>query len=205
MSTQGSPEWLAERVGRVTASRIADIMARTKSGYSASRANYLAELTVERLTGQQADRFISAAMEHGTQFESEARESYTFLTGNTVEQVGFVPHPSISMSGASPDGLVGKDGLVEFKCPNSATHLLGRSVPSKYIAQMTWQLVCTGRKYCDFVSYDPRMPPDMRFFCSRMEVDHEYSIELETEVKKFLSELDARVAELMTMFRKEAA
>jgi putative phage-type endonuclease len=208
MSIQGTSEWLAERVGRVTASRIADVVAKTKSGYGASRANYLAELTVERLTGQQAERFVSAAMEHGNQFEPEARESYEFLTGSSVEQVGFIPHPTIPMSGASPDGIVGKDGLVEFKCPNSATHietLLGRSVPSKYIAQMTWQLVCTGRKWCDFVSYDPRMPPDMRFFCSRIELDHAYAIELEAEVKKFLAELDNRIAELTSLFRREAA
>jgi putative phage-type endonuclease len=208
MSTQGSPEWLAERVGRVTASRVADVVAKTKSGYGASRANYLAELIAERLTGQAAERYTNGAMQWGTENEPEAREAYEFLTGNSVNQVGFIPHPTIQMSGASPDGMVGEDGLIEIKCPNTSTHietLLGRAVPSKYVAQMTWQLACTRRKYCDFVSYDPRMPPDMRFFCSRMELDHEYAIELETEVKKFLSELDARLAELTALFRKEAA
>jgi putative phage-type endonuclease len=208
MSIQGSAEWLAERVGRVTASRIADVVAKTRTGYGAGRSNYLAELIAERLTGQPAERYTNGAMQWGTEHEPEAREAYEFVTGNKVDQVGFIAHPTIPMSGASPDGLVGPDGLVEIKCPNTATHIeniLSLSVPSKYVAQMTWQMACTDKAWCDFVSYDPRMPPDMRFFCKRVELDPKYAIELEGEVKKFLAELDRRLAELTALFRREAA
>ncbi len=206
---QGSPEWFAARCGKVTASRVADVIAKTKSGYGASRANYMAELIAERLTGQPADRYTNSAMQWGTEKEPEAREAYEFMTGFGVEQVGFIDHPTIPMSGASPDGLLDdQEGILEIKCPNTAGHieiLLGLSIPSKYVAQMTWQMVCTKREFADFVSYDPRMPPDMRFFCKRIELDHEFALELETEVRKFLAELDAKLADLTALFRKEAA
>ena len=136
---QGTPEWHAIRLGKVTASRVADVMAKTKTGYGASRANYMAELIAERLTGAPAERYTNAAMQWGTDKEPEARALYEFLTDAAVAQIGFVAHPTISMSGASPDGLVGYDGLVEIKCPNTATHidtLLGVSGPSKYMLQM---------------------------------------------------------------------
>lgn len=206
---QGSAEWLAIRCGKVTASRVADVIAKTKTGYGASRANYMAELIAERLTGAPAEKFISGPMAWGTEKEPEARALYEFLTDAEVNQVGFVPHPTISDSGASPDGLVGNDGLVEIKCPNTATHietLLGSTGASKYLTQMQWQMACTGRQWCDFVSYDPRLPDSMRLFVTRIVRDDALIEELSAEVGKFLAELDEKVSSLTALYeRKEAA
>ena len=196
---QGSDEWKALRCGRVTASRVADIIARTKSGYSASRANYLAELVAERLTGTVSEGFTNAAMEWGTANEADARLAYCFRADADVTEIGFVHHPSIAMTGASPDGLVDADGLVEIKCPNTATHietLLTGTVPGKYVTQMFWQMACTGRAWCDFVSFDPRMPEEMRLFVARVPADAARIAELEAEVRTFLFELDTTVRRL---------
>lgn len=205
---QGSPEWFAERCGKATASRIADIVARTKSGYSASRANYAAQLVAERLTGTVAESYTNAAMQWGTEKEPEARAAYEWETDATVVEVGFVAHPTIAMSGASPDGLVGDDGLVEIKAPNTATHietLLGGTVPAKYVTQMQWQMACTGRRWCDFVSYDPRLPDEMRLFVQRVERDDARIAELEEEVSAFLAEVDETVRRLRERYMQEAA
>jgi len=200
---QGSPEWLAIRCGKVTASRVADVVAKTKSGPSASRATYMGELIAERLTGQPAAKFTNAAMDWGTATEAEARTAYAFYHDVDVAEIGFVDHPAIIMTGASPDGLIGDDGLVEIKCPNTATHietLLTKSIPSKYRTQMMWQLACTGRAWCDFASYDPRMPENMRLFVRRVERCETTISELEKEVCSFLGELDLKVAQLRTAY-----
>lgn len=206
---QGSPEWKALRCGKVTASRVADIVAKTKSGYSTSRANYLAQLIAERLTGTPAESYTNAAMQHGTETEPEARCAYEFYQGVTVEQVAFVSHPKIGQAGASPDGLVDADGLVEIKCPNTATHLetlLGQAVPGKYDTQIQFQLACTGRKWCDFVSYGPRMPEHMRLFIKRVQRDDKRINELETEIASFLLEMAVKLSELNSIYgEKEAA
>jgi putative phage-type endonuclease len=206
---QGSDAWKALRCGKVTASRVADVIAKTKSGYSASRANYLAQLITERLTGVAAETYTNAAMIHGTETEPEARSAYEFYEGVTVEQIAFVPHPNIDQSGASPDGLVGEDGLIEIKCPQSATHLeilLGQAVPGKYETQIQFQLACTGRKWCDFVSYDPRMPENMRLFIKRVHRDDKRINELETEITSFLREMAVKLSELNSLYgEKEAA
>lgn len=206
---QGSPEWISARLGKVTASRVADIIARTKTGPAASRANYMAQLVAERLTGEAAPTFSSAAMQWGTDTEEAARSAYEFMTDAPVELIGFVQHPTITMSGASPDGLVGADGLVEFKCPNTSTHietLRGEPVSAKYITQMQWQLACCPeRKWCDWVSFDPRMPESMRLFIQRIPRDSLMIAELENEVRKFLSELEATVADLTERYAKRAA
>lgn len=205
---QGSAEWLAIRCGRVTASRVADIIAKTKTGYGASRANYMAELIAERLTGEPAEKFSSPAMKWGTETEPDARTAYEFRTDATVVQVAFVPHPTVPMTGASPDGLVGEDGLVEIKCPNTATHidtLIGQTVPGKYVTQMFWQMACTGRQWCDFVSFDPRLPEHMRLFVKRVHRDDIRIAELETEVREFLAELDQKVDQLVALYRRDAA
>lgn len=207
---QGSPEWKALRCGKVTASRVADVVAKTQKGtYGATRANYLAQLIAERLTGTPAETYTNAAMQHGTETEPEARAAYEFYQGATVEQVAFAPHPKIDQAGASPDGLVGDDGLVEIKCPNTATHLetlLGQAVPAKYIDQMQFQMACTGRKWCDFVSYDPRMPEHMRLFVRRVERDDTRINHLETEIAGFLLEMAVKLAELNRVYgEKEAA
>jgi len=196
---QGTEEWFAIRCGKVTASRIADIIATTKSGYSASRANYEAQLICEILTGKPAESFTNAAMAWGTETEPLARAQYELKTGNMVNQIGFVVHPKIEQAGASPDGLVDNDGLIEIKCPNTSTHLdtlLSQKVPLKYITQMTWQMLCTGRKWCDFVSYDPRLPDNLQLFIQRIELDEEYGKKLESEVKEFLEEVNEKVEKL---------
>jgi len=187
---------------------VADVVAKTKTGYSASRANYMAELIAERLSGEVAASFTNAAMQWGTEKEPEARMAYEFRTDAEVSQVGFVPHPSIEMTGASPDGLVGDVGLVEIKCPNTATHidtLLGQSVPGKYIIQMQWQMACTGRAWCDFASYDPRLPEAMRLFVQRVPRDPAMIADLEREVVTFLGELDRKVSELRRIYERVAA
>lgn len=196
---QGSDAWFAARVGRVTASRVADVIARTKTGWGASRANYMAELVAERLTGVAAERFVSGPMLHGIDNEADARVAYEFMGGVPVTQVGFIDHPSIEMSGASPDGLVGEDGLVEIKCPNTATHLdtlLGEAIAGKYVTQMQWQLACTGRDWCDFVSFDPRLPEGMRIVIKRVPRSASMIAGLETDVSAFLAELADKVERL---------
>ena len=205
---QGTDEWKALRLGKVTASRVADVVARTKTGYGASRANYAAQLIAERLTGVAAESYTNAAMQHGTDTEPEARSAYEFYHGVTVEQVAFVPHPTIADAGCSPDGFVGDDGLVELKCPNTATHLetlLGQAVPGKYEAQMQFQMACSDRSWCDFVSYDPRMPESMRLFVKRIHRDESRITELETEVAAFLSELSAKIVQLESLYGEKAA
>lgn len=209
MIVQGTPEWYAIRCGKVTASRVADVLARTKTGWGATRANYAAELIAERLTGCPAPSFVNDAMRWGTETEPKAREAYAQRHGFAVVEVGFVHHPEIAMSGASPDGLVEADGLVEIKCPNTATHLdtlLSGGVPGKYLPQIQWQLACTGRQWCDFVSFDPRMPPEMRLFVQRVERDASTILDTEHEVSVFLREIDDKVTRLKALYSaREAA
>ena len=167
---QRTPEWFAARLGKVTASRVSDIIGKTQSGYSASRANYMALLVCERLTGAAAESYSNAAMQHGTDTEPMALSAYEAAKGVLVQAEGFVTHPSIEQSGASPDGLVGDSGLIEIKCPNTATHLdtlLSKKMPSKHRPQVQWQMACTGRHWCDFVSYDPRLPERLQMFVVR--------------------------------------
>lgn len=191
---QGSDEWRKLRAGKVTASRIKDIIAKTKSGYSTSRTNYRDELVKERF-GVISEGFTNAAMEHGTETEPIARSLYEIKTGNAVQEISFVPHPYISMSGMSPDGYVGDDGMIEIKCPNTTTHfdyLLEGEVPEKYKPQMAWQLACSGRDWVDFISYDPRAPGGLDYFCVRYFKDEEYIKYLEDEVIQFLDEVNER-------------
>ena len=196
---QRTEEWFEARMGCVTASRTADVMAKTKSGYAASRANYMAELICERLTCERQGGFSSAAMQWGTETEPQARMAYEIITGATVVETGFVLHPEIAGFGASPDGLIGDDGLIEIKCPNTATHidtLLADKVPTKYIIQMHVQMLCTGRVWCDFVSFDPRLPIDLHMFIKRVERDDKLAEEIVTEVQSFLADMEAKIAKL---------
>jgi putative phage-type endonuclease len=191
---QRSPEWFAARLGKVTASRIADVVARTKSGWGASRKNYLAELVCERLSGVKVEGFTNAAMQWGTDLEPDARAAYEFYRDVTVSEAGFAPHPTIADTGASPDGEIGADGLLELKCPNTATHiesLQGHNIPEKYVLQMQWQMACTGRQWCDFASFDPRLPEPMRLYVERVKRDDAQIAELENEVVLFLNEVRA--------------
>lgn len=201
---QGTQEWLNARAGSLGASRVAEVIAKTKTGWGASRANVMADLIVERLTGAPvADKFVNAAMVWGTEVEPQARAAYEFYKDVSVQQVGIVRHPSIAGTHASPDGLVGDDGLIEIKSPQTANHietLVGRSIPAKYITQMMWQMACTGRRFCDFVSFDPRMPEPMQFYCQRVERDDAVIEELEKEVITFLNEIRAKITTLRKIY-----
>tara|TARA_R110000868_G_scaffold252395_2_gene509042 strand:+ start:370 stop:996 length:627 start_codon:yes stop_codon:yes gene_type:complete len=197
---QGSEEWLASRAGKVTASRISDVMAKIKSGESAAKRDYRAQIVAEILTGRpQESGFTNAEMQWGTETEPLARGAYEIKEGALVEQVGLVIHPTIDRAGASPDGLVDDDGLIEIKCPKTATHLqylLDGVAPSKYQLQMLWQMACTGRAWCDFVSFDPRLPDDLQFFKVRFLRDDKRLAEIEAEVTAFLGEVDATIKQL---------
>ena len=200
---QRTEEWYNARLGKVTASRVADVVAKTKSGYSTSRANYMAELICERLTGFKGESYMNAAMQWGVTTEPEARAAYEAKAGVFVTEVGFTPHLLIDSSGASPDGLVDDDGLVEIKCPFTATHLetlLSDTAPSKYITQMQWQMACTERNWCDFVSYDPRLPESMRLFVKRVPRDPALIAELEKEVESFLAEMEDKIEKLVEKY-----
>jgi putative phage-type endonuclease len=199
--------WLAQRIAKVTASRISDVIAKTKTGVSTSRQNYLIQIVTERLTGKKADSgFVSQAMLDGIERESAARELYMRTRGVSVTEVGFFDHPVIKNSGASPDGAVNAEeegkyaGLIEIKCPIETTHtntLMSKSVPSKYIPQMQWQLACTGAKWVDFISYNPNFPEgELQLFVARVDRNDDMINELETEVIKFLDEVDQTILKL---------
>lgn len=206
---QGSPEWHAQRLGRVTASRIADVMAEGQGGKpSRTRANYMAELIAERLTGVAYEGFQSDDMRRGNEVEPQARANYCLDTGTALVQCGFVPHPRIAMAGASPDSLVGEVGLAEFKCPKTATHLdtlRTRKIDGGYLKQMQFQLACTGRLWCDFVSFDPRLPEPMQMVILRVARDPVMIGEIEKAVTEFLRDLEMEVARLRKEFGLEAA
>jgi putative phage-type endonuclease len=198
---QKSPEWFAARCGKVTASRVADIIAKTKTGASASRDNYLAQLVCERLTGKPAESYSNSAMQWGTDTEPFARAAYEARMDLLVTEVGFIDHPWIVMSGASPDGLA-NEGMVEIKCPNTATHidtLLSRIVPAKYITQMMWQMACADRPWCDFVSFDPRLPERHQLFIKRINYDPEMVNLLENSVIQFLGDVDLKIQQLESL------
>jgi putative phage-type endonuclease len=210
MIEQGSTEWLAARCGKVTASRVSDVIAKTKSGWGASRSNYMGELIAERLTGVPAERFTNAAMAWGTETEAKACTAYQFYHGGNVQPASFYEHPTIAMAGASPDRLVDDDGILEAKCPNTSTHievLMGQAVPSKYIWQVQFQLACTQRKWADFISFDPRLPESMSLFVQRVPRDGEAIEYLEKEIRAFIAEMDEKLSALVSRYgeRKEAA
>ena len=197
---QGSAEWKALRAGKVTASRIADMMAKTKSGWGASRANYAAQLVAERLTGEVAESYTNAAMQWGTDHEADARVAYEFRTDASVVEIGFVEHPTIPMTGASPDGLVGDDGMVEIKCPNTATHIewaVAGKVPPEHRLQMQFCMLCTRRDWWDFVSFDPRMPEGQQLFIRRLYRDEKVINELIDAVLELDGEVEYTVADLL--------
>ena len=195
---QRTPEWFARRLGKVTASRIADLMAKTKSGPAASRANYLAQLVTERLTGRPTEGYESTAMAWGTEQEPNARAAYSARMGVLVDEVGFVDHPTLA-AGASPDGLVGETGLIEIKCPNTATmleYIEDRAIPQKYRLQMQWQLAVTGRDWNDFVAYDPRLPEHLQLLVIREHRNTDLILSITAEVERFLAEVDRKVQTL---------
>ncbi len=200
MIEQGSIGWHKARLGKVTASRISDIMAKGKSGASsASRKNYMAEKIIEILTGDKPENYTNPSMVWGTEKEPFARAEYENRTFSKVEEVGFIQHPEIEQAGASPDGLVGDDGLIEIKCPNTATHLetlLSGKISKTYLTQMQSQMACTERRWCDFVSFDPRLPENLQMFIQRVNRDSGRIAEIEQEVRLFIAELNAKIKAL---------
>lgn len=207
LDPQRTPEWFSQRIGKVTASRIADVLATTRSGPAKTRADYKAELVAERLTGERVDSYVNAAMQRGTDLEPLARDAYAFATDQSVEQVGFIAHPTIEWAGCSPDGLVGDDGLVEIKCVNRAKHidlLLGAKPEGRYVQQVTWQMACTGRLWCDLAYYSDAMPVEMQLHIVRIDRDEEAIATMEEAVSAFLAEVAASVEQLTTLYRKAA-
>ena len=205
MIEQRTEEWFQQRLGKVTASRISDVIAKTKTGVSTSRQNYLIQLVSERLTGKKGDSFVNQAMLDGIERESAARALYMLNRDVSVTEVGFFDHPVITNSGASPDGAVNAEeegkyaGLIEIKCPIETTHtntLMSKSVPSKYVPQMQWQLACTGARWVDFVSFNPNFPAELQIFVARVDRDDSYIAELEAEVIKFLDEVEQTIIKL---------
>lgn len=207
MLEQRSTEWFKARLGRLTASRVADMMAKTRNGWGASRANYAWELAIERLTGEPTPSFCSPAMQWGVDHEDHARAAYQIHALETVEEIGFIEHPRL-FAGASPDGLLGTDGMLEIKCPGSAAHgetLLTGRIPDKYHKQMQFQLACSGRTWCDFASFDPRFPEPMRLWVKRVVRDEAEIKEIEDAAEEFLREVDDSVARLREIYEPVAA
>lgn len=209
MIVQGTDEWFQARCGKATASRMADLTDRLKSGApGAKRTNYMGQLLAERLTGVVASGYRSASMRHGSDTEPQARQHYAFFTNAEIAEAGFVPHPSIADAGASPDSFVGDDGLLEIKCPDTKTHadtLLSEEVPEQYLPQIYWQMACTGRAWVDFVSFDPRMPGWGMIFIKRVDRDDEKITALEAEVVGFLTELRDTEARLRAKYDPQPA
>jgi putative phage-type endonuclease len=197
---QNSAEWLEHRRGRITASRIVDVLNFTKKKVEgASRRNYRIELLAERLSGRVEDHYVSPEMKWGQAFENSARSAYEMKKGEMVELVGFVLHPEFDFSGASPDGLIGKDGCLELKCPKTTTHLrwmMAGTIPDEHLAQCLWVMNCTERAYCDFASYDPRLPEGLRLFTVRMHRDEDLIRHVEAEVANFNTEIEDCMADL---------
>ena len=200
---QRTDSWFEARLGRATASNFGKVLAKIKTGEAADRRNYRAQLVIERLTGNRQEGYSNAAMQWGTEQEPFARIAYMADRGMDVQEAGFIQHETL-MAGCSPDGLIGADGLIEIKCPVSATHietLKTQHMPIEHMAQVQGQMWIAGRDWCDFVSYDPRMPDKLQMFVQRIPRDEQYIKALAFEIERFLEEVAAEV----TALRKIAA
>lgn len=209
---QGANEWRLERVGLVTASRISDVLATTKTGWGASRATYANELFAERMTGLPAERrFDTPEMKWGRDTEAQARAVYVFERDVDVQEVGLIRHPFVAGSGASPDGLIGDDetgGVLEIKCMSTSHHLEileSKKIPGRYVQQMYWQGACTQRRWGHFVCFDPRLEEPLQLFVQRVDFDPEITGNMEKEVAKFVAEIDERVQRMKTLNRRGVA
>jgi putative phage-type endonuclease len=202
---QRSEEWFAARCGSLGASQLNEALATTKNGWGASRENLKNRIIAERLTGSPTETFQNAAMVWGVVTEDQARKAYEEATGTFVDEMGIAQHPVLEHTHASPDGLVGEDGLLEIKCPNTTTHietLKSQKVPSKYMNQMLWQMRCVDRQWCDYVSFDPRLPEHLQLFIKRVERDDAAIAELEAKVAEFLTEVSREIDALNEEFSK---
>lgn len=202
---QGTQAWLEMRLGKATGSNMSRLRAKTKTGWGASRASYASELVLERLTGKPTQIFQTQAMKDGTEREPLARNEYNFIKSVDVQEVAFIHHPRISMAGSSPDGLVGDDGCIEIKCKQPAGHLetlLTDKIDDGHIQQVQWLMACSGRKWCDYIGFNPDFPPEMQLFIKRIERDDKLIAEMESDVQSFLSEIDAKVELLKSKYGK---
>ena len=200
---QRTDEWYAARCGSLGASQLNEALATTKNGWGASRENLKNRIIAERLTGQPSETFQNDAMIWGVETEDAARKAYEAATGVFVDEMGIAYHPVLKHTHASPDGLVGEDGLIEIKCPKSTTHvetLRVKKAPSKYINQMMWQMRCTDRQWCDFVSFDPRLPSHLQLFVVRVDRDEAIIADLEAKVAEFLTEVEKEIERLNEEF-----
>lgn len=207
-AAQRTPEWFAARAGKFTASCFSDLMAVTKSGPAASRRNLITRLAIERLTGTQEEGYTNAAMQRGTELEPIARSEYEARAGVMVQEIGFALHDDYQNVGASVDGLVGDDGLVEIKCPNSANHfdyLRTGSHAQEYRWQIQGQLWVSGRAWCDAVSFDPRFPEYARLAIVRVKRDEDAIKELVAACAKAEEEVSAQAAEIEQLQWRKAA
>lgn len=199
---QGTPEWFEARAGSLGSSQLSAAIARAQSGTGrgTTSKNLMIDLALERITGKPLETFQSQAMLVGKEREPRARELYSLVRDVEVREVGLVRHPRLKGTHSSPDGLIGEDGCVEFKCPNRRTHfetiLSRKSIDRRYILQVQWHMACTGRMWCDFVSYNPDFPPNAVFFVKRIDRDDAFIEALEEEVRDFLFEVESRVREL---------
>lgn len=197
---QGSGAWLNQRVGCLTASRMADAMAMLKSDKpSESRNKLMIEILAERMTGDAAPHFVNDAMRWGIEQEPHAKSAYEAASGNLLDACGFIPHPSIEYFGSSPDSLLDDDAVVEFKCPTSTTHvgwLLAGVMPEQHKPQVLAQLACTQRTRAVFVSFDPRMPVKRQLFIKEWTPDPAEIAAVEGAAREFLRELDAMFQQL---------
>ena len=200
MIEQGTPEWHQMRLGKVSASRMAELLAKTKTGaFAASRAKYMAQLLCERMTCEPTEFFTSQAMQRGTEIEPVARAAYEAENLTSVEQIAWVEHPTIPMAGCSPDGFVGEHGLIEIKCKEIHNHLdsiLNDKIDPDHQAQMMWQMCCTGRQWCDYVCFDDRAPEGLQLFVKRLHRDEEKIKQMEDEVRAFLKDLENMIQKL---------
>ena len=202
---QRTEEWFAARLGKVTASKMNDVLAKIKSGEAAMRKNYKMQLATERLTGKQTDFYMNQAMQDGIDREDTARQIYEIVRDIKVEQVGFIDHPVIEMAGASPDGLLPDNGILEIKCTIETTHttnLLERVLPSRYQAQVQWQMACCNANYANFVSYNPNFEPKLQLIYVEVERDEDYIAMLEEEVNTFITEVDDIVNQLRELTKE---
>jgi len=205
--TQRSESWFAARCGSLGASQLNEALATTKNGWGASRENLKSRIVAEKHTGKPTETFQNAAMVWGVETEDQARKAYEAATGTFVDEMGIAFHPVLQHTHASPDGLVGEDGLIEIKCPNTTTHidtLTDEKVPSKYINQMQWQMRCTDRQWCDYVSFDPRLPKHLQLFIKRVDRDDAAIAELETKVAEFLTEVQSKIDHLNERYSDDA-
>ncbi|UNE54872.1 lambda exonuclease family protein [Bartonella machadoae] len=202
---QRTAEWFQARLGKVTASNVYNILSRTAKGLPTSKyEDYKIKLMTERLTGEISQSYITPSMQWGIEHEEDALKEYEFIYDADVIKCGFIPHPTIEMAGASPDGLIGEDGLVEVKCPQSTTHLrffMYDEIKPEYIAQMQFQMACTGRKWCHFISYNPQFvgrSTGLRMKVKRIHRDDEQIEQLTKAVEVFLAEIEQDMEQILT-------